>query len=111
MKKAVIYCRVSSDKQVREGNGLSSQEKRCRDYATYHNLMIDKVFHDGGFSGGIIERPGIQALLQFVSNKGGGYVVIIDDLNRLARDVIVHITLKRAIADSGCTLHCVNMHL
>lgn len=56
MKKAVIYCRVSSDKQVREGNGLAGQEKRCRDYAHYHNYDVEKVFRDEGISGGIIER-------------------------------------------------------
>lgn len=30
-QKAVIYCRVSSKKQVREGDGLRSQETRCRE--------------------------------------------------------------------------------
>jgi len=28
--KAVIYCRVSSKAQVRRGDGLGSQETRCR---------------------------------------------------------------------------------
>ena len=31
--KAVIYCRVSSTKQRIEGDGLASQEVRCREYA------------------------------------------------------------------------------
>lgn len=29
--KAVIYARVSGAKQVREGDGLASQETRCRE--------------------------------------------------------------------------------
>ena len=32
-QKAVIYCRVSSTKQTTEGDGLASQETRCREYA------------------------------------------------------------------------------
>jgi len=27
---ALVYCRVSSRKQLREGDGLNSQEHRCR---------------------------------------------------------------------------------
>ncbi len=30
-KCAVIYCRVSSSKQLDEGDGLTSQETRCRE--------------------------------------------------------------------------------
>lgn len=109
--KAVIYCRVSSDKQVREGNGLEGQEKRCRDYAFYNGYEVDKVFRDEGVSGGIIDRPAMKALLNYVDARGGKYVVIIDDINRLARDMIAHITLRKAIKDTNCFLECVNMKL
>ena len=45
--KWLIYCRVSSAKQVKEWNGLSSQEKRCRDYATNSLwIEVEKVFND-----------------------------------------------------------------
>ena len=33
-QQAVIYCRVSSIKQATVGDGLRSQETRCRDYPT-----------------------------------------------------------------------------
>ena len=42
--KAVIYCRVSSEKQVKEGNGLDSQEHRCRAYAESLGLEIESVY-------------------------------------------------------------------
>ena len=45
--KAVIYCRVSGAKQVREGDGLVSQENRCREYATYKDFDVVEVFKDG----------------------------------------------------------------
>ena len=32
-QRAIIYCRVSDKKQRNDGDGLQSQEHRCRDYA------------------------------------------------------------------------------
>jgi len=32
-QKCIIYTRVSSAQQVKGGNGLSSQEQRCRNHA------------------------------------------------------------------------------
>ena len=46
-QKAVIYCRVSGAKQVREGDGLKSQETRCREYARYKAYEVAEVFTDG----------------------------------------------------------------
>jgi len=111
MKKAVIYCRVSSDKQAREGHGLEGQEKRCRDFAFYNEFEIEAVFKDQAVSGGLIDRPGIQALLDYVIEHGDGYAIIVDDINRFARDVVAHFTLKKAIKDAKSDLFCVNMKL
>ena len=44
IQKAIIYARVSGVKQVREGDGLASQETRCREYAKYKNYEIIEVF-------------------------------------------------------------------
>ena len=53
---AVIYTRVSSLRQVREGNGLGSQETRCRGYADVKNYNVCAVFSDD-ITGGTDERP------------------------------------------------------
>ena len=100
--KAVIYCRVSSSKQATKGDGLGSQETRCREYARYHGLEVVKVFQDD-FSGGTINRPGMQELLQFLQKHRAKeqHVVIIDDLNRFSRDVMVHWQLRAALAEAG----------
>ncbi|MDD5103924.1 MAG: recombinase family protein [Candidatus Peribacteraceae bacterium] len=100
MKKAVIYCRVSSDRQVREGHGLDGQESSCRKYAEMKGYEVAKVFRDEGISGGTIDRPGIQELIDYLAAKGGKnkeMVVIVDDLKRLARDVIGHLQLHKLI--------------
>ena len=61
-KKAVIYCRVSSARQVTHGNGLESQESRCREFAQYRGYEIIQSFSDD-MSGSVIGRPGMQAML------------------------------------------------
>ena len=99
MPKAIIYCRVSSDRQVKEGHGLQGQEQRCRGYAENHGYDVVKVFKDEGVSGGVIDREGMQKLLDYLDTHShkDDYVVIIDDLKRLARDITGHFTLRRAI--------------
>ena len=103
MPKALIYCRVSSDRQVKEGHGLQGQEQRCRGYAESNGYDVAKVFFDEGISGGVIEREGMQELLDYLAmhSKKDDHVVIIDDIKRLARDVQTHITLRKLIQKYG----------
>lgn len=105
--RAFIYCRVSSQRQVEEGHGLDGQEKRCRDFAKSLGYVVEKVFKDEGVSGGIIEREGMQALLNELekySNETDKSVVIIDDIKRFARDVQGHFILKTAIYSRNACL-------
>ena len=94
--KWLIYCRVSSAKQVKEWNGLSSQEKRCRDYAINTLwIEVERVFNDEWVSWWVFERKSIRELFNYIdSNKDSNYVVIFEDLNRLSRDIQIHWLLK-----------------
>lgn len=94
--KWLIYCRVSSTKQAKEWNGLSSQEKRCRDYAINTLwIEVEKVFNDEWVSWWVFERKSIRELFNYIdNNKNSSYVVIFEDLNRLSRDIQVHWLLK-----------------
>jgi DNA invertase Pin-like site-specific DNA recombinase len=95
--KAIIYCRVSSEKQVNEGHGLDGQELRCKQYAEVRGYDVVKVFKDEGVSGGIVDRPGMKQLLGFLELEaisGQKIVVLIDDISRFARDVEAHFQLK-----------------
>jgi len=98
---AIIYCRVSSDKQVREGHGLEGQEKRCRDFAGRNNFNVERIFREEGISGGVISRPAMKDLLQYLEKHPGKTIVIIDDLKRLARNIEGHFELKTQIEIRG----------
>ena len=101
--KAVIYCRVSSAKQVSEGDGLGSQELSCRRYAAARGYEVIALFTDG-VTGGTDERKGLLELLAFLGKQPPGIVVVIDDIKRFARDVELHFGLKRTIMDQGARL-------
>jgi len=110
-KIALIYCRVSSERQVKDGNGLDSQEKRCRDYATQKGYVISEVFRDEGISGGKADRPAIAELIDYIDDHPlEDIVVIFDDLSRLARDVAVYIQLTKALKSRGVTIECLNFN-
>jgi site-specific DNA recombinase len=104
-KQAVIYCRVSSIKQTTVGDGLKSQETRCRDYARMKNYGVLEVFSDD-VSGSLIDRPGMKAMLAFIKKRcaKGETVVIIDDVSRLARGLQAHIELRAAITSASGAL-------
>lgn len=94
--KWLIYCRVSSMKQVKEWNWLSSQEKRCKDYAINTLwIEVEEVFNEEGVSWWVFERKSILSLFKYIDkNKDSNYIVIFEDLNRLSRDIQVHSLLK-----------------
>ncbi len=108
--KAVIYCRVSSRQQVREGSGLDSQEQRCREFAKKAGLEVVQVFRDHKTGGGdFLKRPGMRDLLSFVGQKKKEmYVVIFDDLKRISRDTMHHWRLREALASRNALLRCLN---
>ncbi len=100
-QKAVIYCRVSGAKQIREGDGLGSQETRCREFAGFKGYEVVKVFKED-ISGKLASRPAMIDLLQFLRRyRKTGTVVIIDDISRLARGLEAHLQLRAALAKAG----------
>jgi site-specific DNA recombinase len=104
--QAVIYCRVSSVAQAQKGHGMASQETRCREFARMKGYAVARVFSDEAVSGGLIDRPGIRAMLGFLraNRKASNFVVVIDDISRLARDIKAHLELRAAIAGAGARL-------
>jgi len=98
---AVIYTRVSSSGQIKNGDGLNSQETRCREFARARDYHVVEVFQDG-VSGGMLNRSGMESMLEFLrENRELQPFVIIDDISRLARDVIAHWELRTTIEEAG----------
>jgi DNA invertase Pin-like site-specific DNA recombinase len=107
LKHAVIYCRVSSKKQVTEGHGLSSQEATCRQYAERNGYTVRRVFADDYSGGGDFwARPGLRDLLGFLEEQADEHAVIFDDIKRFARDTIFHLKLRQELAARNAVPLC-----
>ncbi|WP_281823941.1 recombinase family protein [Jannaschia rubra] len=99
--KAIVYCRVSDTKQTTRGDGLNSQETRCREFAKYKGYEVVAVFKDD-MSGRFHTRPGMQEALSFLrKHRKSPHVLIIDDITRLARGLEAHIKLRADINGAG----------
>jgi DNA invertase Pin-like site-specific DNA recombinase len=99
-KQAVIYCRVSTKEQVEEGNSLSTQEKLCREYALKNAYDIAEVFIEQGESAKTANRPELQRLLSYCSDRKKQInAVIAYKLDRISRNTddysYIRILLKR----------------
>jgi site-specific DNA recombinase len=83
---AVVYCRVSTRKQVAVGVGREAQEARCRAHCAAHGWPVLGCFADDGISGreGLGGRPGLTAALEAVKATPGA-VLVAYSLSRLAR--------------------------
>lgn len=109
-RKAVIYCRVSDAMQVEKGHGLHSQEAVCREYARRRGYDVEMVFHDN-ITGAAANRPAMNELLAHLAKtkRDGGRVVIIDHINRFARDSRVHWPLRDEVTRLGGFLETPDM--
>lgn len=100
----LLYTRVSSRKQVSDGSGLSSQEYSCRKFAEDNDIEILATFSDT-LSGKSLHRTGMSELIRYVQeNPDKNLHVIVDNIDRFARDVSAHLTLKEQLTALGVEL-------
>lgn len=103
-KKAVIYTRVSSKQQMEEWDWLRGQERLCKQRAESSNIKIVKVFSDWWKSWkyeATQSREWLSDMIEFLTTKNKDYtkihLVIIDDMDRLTRDVQARREIKAQI--------------
>lgn len=97
----ILYCRVSSKEQV-EGTSLVFQEAACRDFAQSKNVDILKAFIEEGESAKFADRTQLLELLDFCKkNKGLVNVLIVWKIDRFARNVADHFSVKSTLAKYG----------
>ncbi len=95
---------------MKEGNGLDSQEHRCREYARFKGYEVEVVFRDSFTGGGdFMDRPAMAKLLEYVDKYPyKNYVVIFDDLKRFARNTEFHFKLRSAFKIRDVKPECLN---
>ena len=86
MKYGVIYVRVSTEEQAKEGFSINSQIMDLQEYAKENGIEIKHTFKDEGISGSKFDkRPGLQEMLKSADKKEFD-VLLIYSYSRLGRD-------------------------
>ena len=103
--RAVIYSRVSTDAQERDGTSLDTQERACREYTQARGWVVAESIKDTA-SGSNLDRPGIERVRQLLS-QGFVDVVLAYAVDRLSRNQIHIAVLLDDIEKVGATLEFV----
>lgn len=109
---ALIYTRVSSDEQAREGVSLDAQLAECRRYAAAHGWVIGGEYQDV-LSGTRDDRPQYQALLGQVRIHRADarpVTVVVAALDRFGRRVLERVRCREELKALGVPVHSVREH-
>lgn len=98
------YLRVSGRGQI-DGDGFPRQLAAVEQYAAANGLHIVQTFRDEGVSGTkeLENRPALQDLLAAI-NDGNVRVIVIERLDRLARDLMIQETIIGDLRKRGVQL-------
>ena len=100
--RVAIYARVSTEEQ-REGQTIDSQISEVEKYASQNHWSVTDVYKDEGWSGSMLARPELDRLRDAAS-KGVFEAILINDVDRLARDVAHLGIIKRDLERKGVRL-------
>ena len=104
MTDVFAYLRVSGKSQIR-GDGFRRQFIAIRQYCAAHQLRIVRIFKERGVSGTkeLDDRPALSELFAALE-EDGVKTVVVEKLDRLARDLMVQETIMADMQKHGYTL-------
>ena len=97
--RVAFYARVSTDEQ-REGQTIDSQVAELERFAADKGWIVTEIFKDEGWSGAAMVRPALDRLRDSAP-KQLFQAVLINDVDRLARDVTHLGVIKRDLERKG----------
>ncbi|MBA2448938.1 MAG: recombinase family protein, partial [Chloroflexi bacterium] len=106
---ALIYTRVSSDEQAREGVSLDVQLAECRRYAAQKGWVIGQEYQDV-LSGTRDDRRKYQDLLSDIRRQraeGASLAVVVMRLDRFGRRVLERVRSREELKGLGVPTHSV----
>ena len=100
-RQAILYTRFSPRPNADECDSCEKQEERCRVYCQNHGLDVVDCFSDKEVSGGILDRPELSKAIIALRS---GMVLVVDRNDRLARDMLVSLTIRYQVDRRDATL-------
>jgi site-specific DNA recombinase len=85
-KNGILYCRVSSTKQKEYGTSLEAQERLLIDFATIHDISVEKIFKIDETGTVFQRRKSIMDVLYYIRKKKGKIThVLATKIDRVSR--------------------------
>ena len=128
LTRCAIYCRVSSDDGLSQAfTSLDAQQAAGESFVASQKergwTVIPEKFHDGGYSGGTMERPALKKLIERIE-AGQVEAVVVYKLDRFTRSIrdfgkLADVLEKRKVAlvsvtqsiDTGTSMGRLMMHV
>ncbi|MFL5626561.1 MAG: recombinase family protein [Ktedonobacteraceae bacterium] len=99
--RAVIYCRVSTDKQEVDGESLDYQEEKCKQYAGLHDIEIVLILREA--KSGFIHyslREKLTLARQMVRDRIADMIIVFD-LRRFSRNFVHSAMIFEEVESNG----------
>ena len=108
VRRCAIYVRKSSDEGLDMSyNSLEAQADACAAYVASQRhegwTKLPKVYEDGGYSGGNMDRPGLKELLKDVE-AGKVDIIVVYKIDRLTRSLTDFAKLNDVLDRHQCVL-------
>jgi DNA invertase Pin-like site-specific DNA recombinase len=106
---AIVYVRVSSEKQRVSQHGAEQQEAQARDYAARKGFVIPEngIYYDLAVSGkDMINRPQFQEMIKILKP---GMTLIVKDISRLGRNVQTVTAFYSEMKEKGVAIVILDM--
>ncbi|OYU72973.1 MAG: resolvase, partial [Alphaproteobacteria bacterium PA3] len=89
--RCAIYTRKSSEEGLDQAyNSLAAQRDACTAYIASQKhegwTLVPKAYDDGGFSGGNLQRPALEELMEDIG-KGEIDIIVVYKIDRLTRSL------------------------
>ena len=116
--KKLIHCAIYTRKSHEEGleqefNSLDAQRESAEAYIESQRMQgwraLPDRYDDGGFSGGNMERPGVQRLLADM-DAGKVDVIVVYKIDRLSRSLLDFMKMIERFNEQGVSFVSVTQH-
>lgn len=100
-KRAVLYCRVSTDKQEQDGESLEYQEEKCKQYAELHDIDVILILKEA--KSGFIHyshREKLTIARRLIRDQMAD-MIIVWDLRRFSRNFVHSAMIFEEVESAG----------
>ena len=108
MRIAIAYTRFSPRPNAKDCDSNEKQEERCRAYCEGKGYEVVAVHSDEAVTGGVFERPGLDAAIRDLEAYTCEKVLVVDSVDRLGRDMLVTLTIRHEVERAGGRIEFAN---